>query len=80
MCIRDRGSGTPKSVKVGDLKIDQAAKVARMKSDDLTGATMKAKVKEVLGCCVSMGVTVEGRDAREVQKAIDAGEFDDQLS
>ncbi|HWG89340.1 MAG TPA: 50S ribosomal protein L11 [Candidatus Thermoplasmatota archaeon] len=73
----EKGSGTPKATKVGDLSIESAMKVARMKSDDLSGANMKNKVKEVLGCCVSMGVTVDGgKDARDVQKAISAGEYD----
>ncbi|HVL87983.1 MAG TPA: 50S ribosomal protein L11 [Candidatus Thermoplasmatota archaeon] len=72
----ESGSGQPKQNKIGDISIESAAKVAKMKSDDLQGKDLKRKVKEVLGTCVSMGVTVEGRDPREVQKAIDGGEFD----
>ncbi|HJQ92996.1 MAG TPA: 50S ribosomal protein L11, partial [Candidatus Thermoplasmatota archaeon] len=37
------------------------------------------KVKEVVGTCTSMGVTVEGRNPREVSLAIEKGEFDAQL-
>jgi len=33
--------------------------------------------KEVLGSCVSMGVTVENKDPREVQKEIDEGKHDE---
>jgi large subunit ribosomal protein L11 len=33
-------------------------------------------VKEVVGSCVSMGVKVEGKDAREIMKEIDAGNWD----
>ncbi|HUR25259.1 MAG TPA: 50S ribosomal protein L11, partial [Candidatus Thermoplasmatota archaeon] len=40
---------------------------------------LKTRVKEVVGTCVSMGVNVEGRNPREVSKAIEAGEFDEQL-
>lgn len=75
----EAGSGTPNSRKVGDITIEQAQKVARMKSDSLLGADLQAKVREVLGSCVSMGVTCEGRDARDVQKAIRAGEYDDRF-
>ncbi|HVL49831.1 MAG TPA: 50S ribosomal protein L11 [Candidatus Thermoplasmatota archaeon] len=71
-----KGSGDMKNVKVGNLTIPQAIKVARMKQDALLGATLKKKVKEVLGTCVSMGITVEGQDPRVVQKAIEAGEYD----
>jgi large subunit ribosomal protein L11 len=75
----EKGSGTPSTNKVGDIKIAQAVKVARMKGDDLTGKTLAKRVKEVLGCCVSMGITVEGKDAREVQKEIDAGAWAAQI-
>jgi large subunit ribosomal protein L11 len=34
-------------------------------------------VKEVLGVCVSMGVTVEGKESKDVQKEIDKGAYDD---
>ncbi len=42
--------------------------------------TLKAAVKEVLGACVPMGVTAERMHARECQKAIDEGKFDDVLA
>ena len=32
-----------------------------------------------MGTCVSMGLTVDGKDPREAQKAVDAGEYDDIL-
>jgi large subunit ribosomal protein L11 len=31
----------------------------------------------MLGTCVSLGVTVEGKDPREVQKDIDAGKYEE---
>ena len=39
--------------------------------------TLKGATKEMLGTCVSMGVTVEGKDPREVQKEIDEGNYDE---
>ena len=76
----EKGSGTPNTAKVGDLSIEGACKVAKMKEDDLTGKTLKMRVKEVLGVCVSMGVTVDGgKDARDVQKAISAGQYDSRI-
>jgi large subunit ribosomal protein L11 len=32
--------------------------------------------KEVLGSCISMGITVDGRDPREIQKEISEGKWD----
>ncbi|MEK6986371.1 MAG: 50S ribosomal protein L11 [Candidatus Thermoplasmatota archaeon] len=75
----EKGSGTPNKASVGNLTIKQAIEITGMKGSALLGATLKAKVKEVVGTCSSMGVTVEGRVAKEMSKAIAAGEFDAQL-
>ncbi len=75
-----KGSGEPNTTTVGDLKIAQAAKIARMKREDILAYELKAAVKEVLGSCVPMGVTAEGMSAKECQKAIDEGQFDDALA
>ncbi len=74
-----KGSGTPNTAKVGNLTVVQAAKIARMKEDALTGATLAKRVKEVIGCCVSMGITVEGKDARVTQADIERGMYADAL-
>ncbi len=72
----EKGSGAPSTHKIGDLTIDQAIKVAKMKYDNLLGKELKQKTKEIIGTCVTMGVTVEGKKPQEAQKAIDAGEYD----
>jgi len=41
---------------------------------------LKGAAKEILGVCVSMGITAEGKDPREVQRDIDEGKYDDALS
>jgi large subunit ribosomal protein L11 len=72
----EKGSGTPNTVKVGDLSIEQLVKIAKIKSPQLLAPNIKLATKELLGTCVSMGVTVEGKDPREVQKEIDAGNYE----
>ncbi|RLG19106.1 50S ribosomal protein L11, partial [Candidatus Micrarchaeota archaeon] len=60
--------------KVGDIKLEQAVKIAKGKAQGSSLAKeTKAAVKEVLGTCVSMGVTCDGKDPREVIKAIEEG-------
>jgi len=76
----EKGSGTPNTVKVGDLSMDQVLRIARIKRAELLAGDLKSAAKEVLGTCVSMGVTVEGKDPREVQKEIDAGKFGELFS
>lgn len=70
------GSGNAKKDFVGDLSVEQAISVAKMKFDDLLGADLKNKTREVAGTCTSMGVTFEGKDPREAKARFDAGEFD----
>jgi len=38
------------------------------------------KTKEIIGTCISMGVTVEGKKPQEIQQAISNGEFDAKFS
>ena len=73
----EKGSGDPGKQKVGNLTIQQVIKIAKMKSSELLAKNLKKAAKEILGSCVSMGVTVEGKDPREVQREIDEGKYDE---
>jgi len=72
----EKGSGAPSTHKIGNLTIDQAIKIAKMKYDNLLGKELKQKTKEIIGTCVTMGVTVEGKKPQETQKDIGKGEYD----
>jgi large subunit ribosomal protein L11 len=76
----EKGSQDPGQDKVADLKVEQALKIAKMKFDALLSNDYKNAAKEVIGTCVSMGITVEGKDPREVQRDIDQGIYDDKLA
>ena len=56
--------------------MEQVVKIAKMKGANVLASDLKAAVKEILGTSVSMGVTVEGKDPRVVQKEIDEGKHD----
>ena len=75
-----KGSGNPLTDKVADLLIEQVIKVAKAKSDALLGSDLKAKVREIVGTCQSMGVLVEGMPAPDALKAIAEGKFDEKIS
>ncbi|MBW2998261.1 50S ribosomal protein L11 [Candidatus Woesearchaeota archaeon] len=75
-----KASSNPAIDKVADLKIEQIIKICKMKEDDLLGKTMKDRVKEVTGTCVSMGVMVEGVEAKEAITRINSGEFDEKIA
>ncbi|MFQ3307879.1 MAG: large subunit ribosomal protein L11 [Candidatus Nanohaloarchaea archaeon] len=75
----EKGSGEPNKNKVADMSFEQACKVARMKDTDLLGMDLRGAVKEIIGTAQSMGITIDGEDAYEVQQKIKNGEYDDQL-
>ncbi|MEM3371660.1 MAG: 50S ribosomal protein L11 [Candidatus Korarchaeum sp.] len=71
----EKGSSDAKK-RVGNLKMDQVVKIARMKFGDSNTPNFREVVKQVLGTALSMGVTVEGKDPREVQREVDSGSLD----
>jgi large subunit ribosomal protein L11 len=71
-----KGSGTPNTQKVGDLNFEQLVKITKLKQDQTLARSLKSAVKEVAGSCVSIGITIEGKDPKEVQKEIDEGAYD----
>ncbi|MCH8906667.1 MAG: 50S ribosomal protein L11 [Candidatus Heimdallarchaeota archaeon] len=75
----EKGSGLAGTEVVGDLTYDQILTVAKAKRPDLLAASLKAATKEVLGTMVSMGITCDGLDVREVQKKIDNGDYDSNI-
>ncbi|KAB1188100.1 MULTISPECIES: 50S ribosomal protein L11 [Haloferax] len=75
----ETGSGEPQKDFVANISIEQLKKVAKQKSSDLLAYDLKNASKEVAGTCASLGVTVEGEDARTFKERIDGGEFDDQF-
>ncbi|MBS7607295.1 50S ribosomal protein L11 [Candidatus Bathyarchaeota archaeon] len=72
-----KGSGKPNTEKVGNLSMAQVIKIAQIKRSKLLAKNLKAAVKEIIGSCVSMGVTVDGKDPKVVLKEINAGKYDD---
>jgi large subunit ribosomal protein L11 len=56
--------------------MDQVAKIATLKIPSSYAKSAKAAAKEVMGTCVSLGITIEGRDPREVQKELAQGKWD----
>jgi len=61
---------------IGSLSMQQCVKIARMKGDAFLARSLKKAVKEVLGTCLSMGVLVEGKPAKQALKELEEGKFD----
>lgn len=75
----EKGSETPKTESVGDLSLNQVAKISEQKQEKSLSKSFKRAVKEVVGTCESMGITVEGKSAKEFLKEIEEGKYDKAL-
>lgn len=56
----EKGSGTPNSLKVGQVTRAQLEEIAKIKNADLTAADMDAAVRTLEGSARSAGIEVEG--------------------
>jgi len=65
---------------VGNLTMDQIIKITRMKMSSLLAKDKKKAVKEVVGACVSMPVTIENKSPKEILREIDEGKYDEKIS
>lgn len=74
----EKGSGQPHKVKMANAAIEQVIEVAKSKQG--LEKSLKAAVKSVLGSCVSLGILVENKEAKEVEKEVDGGVYDQLIS
>ena len=75
----DKGSQNPGSDLVASLTIEQLRKVAEMKQDATLGNSIKEKALEIAGTCVSMGIAIEEKNPKEMQRLIKEGKYDEAL-
>lgn len=73
-------SGDPAHKKIGNLPLEKVVEMAILKKPELNSKSLKAAVKTILGTARSIGITVEGKDPKEVQAEIDRGVYDDIIS
>ena len=64
----EKGSGKSKTEVVGNVSLAAVTKIAEAKGSDLFGRTAEERVNQVIGTCVSMGITVDGKDPRALLK------------
>ena len=60
-----------------NLSMDQVKQIADKQKDRLTGATLYARSREIMGTCVSMRVNVEGLSPKDALAAMAEGRFDE---
>merc|ERR1712150_122963 len=72
---RDRKK-TKNVVHNGKVTMDQIFEIAKKMRPKSCAAEYAGTVKEVLGTCVSVGCSVDGKSPKDVQAAVDSGEIE----
>lgn len=58
----------------GNLTLETVKNIAKkMQKSKSLSRELKGTVKEVLGSCVAVGITVDGKSPKDVQKEVDSG-------
>lgn len=76
----EKGSGQQKKFYSGDASIEQIISVAKTKMQNLLAKDLKSAVKLVVGTCVSLGILIENKTAKEVLAEIEQGKYDKEIS
>lgn len=69
-----KGAGNREAA-AGDISMDKIITVAKQKASCSLSKNLTETVKEILGTCVSMGITVDGKNPKQVLKEVDAGKY-----
>ena len=75
----EKGSGEPKKFKVGNISFERIISIAKTKMPNLLAKDMKKAVKLIVGSCVSLGVLIDSKEAKGVEKEIDSGVYDNEI-
>ena len=75
-----KGSGLQIKTKIANASIEQIISVAKTKMQNLLCKDLKSAVKVVVGTCVSLGILIENKTAKEIEKDIEAGKYDKEIS
>jgi len=65
---------------IGEISIEQIKEIAQKKIGDMLASSLKSAVKEVIGSCGVMRLKIEGKDAKEMQREIEAGKYDEVIA
>ncbi|PPS07149.1 hypothetical protein GOBAR_AA13482 [Gossypium barbadense] len=60
----------------GNIGLDDVIEIAKVMRPRSMAKDLRGTVKEILGTCVSVGCTVDGKDPKDLQQEIDDGDVD----
>lgn len=76
----EKGTGASFKLKMANASIEQIIKIAKIKQEGMLVNNFKNAVKNVLGSCVSLGILVESKEAKEVSREVEKGIYDNLVS
>ncbi|MDP8003149.1 MAG: 50S ribosomal protein L11 [Caldisphaera sp.] len=68
-------SGDPAHKKIGDIKIESVIEVALRSKPKILSKDLISATKSILGSAKSIGLTVNGKDPKDVTKEINEGKY-----
>ena len=76
----EKASGEAKKIKVANASIEQIISVAKTKYQGMLANNFKSAVKSVVGSCVSSGILIENKEAKEIEKEINEGKYEKEIN
>ena len=75
----DKGSGSAGIYQVGNIPLERIIDIAKTKQSSLLAKDLKTAVKLIVGTCVSLGVLVDNKHGRDIERDIEAGVYDNEI-
>ena len=75
----EKGSGLAGAYKVANLPFETIVSIAKTKMSNLLAKDMKSAVKLITGTCVSLGVLIDNKEAKLIEKDIESGKYDKEI-
>ncbi|MEK6928638.1 MAG: 50S ribosomal protein L11 [Nanoarchaeota archaeon] len=76
----EKGSGAAGNIKVGNISFERIVALANTKHSSLLAKEFKSAVKLIVGTCVSLGVLIDNKEAKLIEKDIVAGKYDKEIN
>ncbi|MEK6850339.1 MAG: 50S ribosomal protein L11 [Nanoarchaeota archaeon] len=75
----EKGSGLAGGYQVGNVAFERVIEIAKTKRNSLLAKDLKSAIKLVVGTCVSLGVLIDNKHAKEIEKDIDSGVYANEI-
>lgn len=75
----EKASGSASQIKAANASIEQIISITKTKYPNMLANDFKAAVKTVVGSCISAGILIESKSAKEVLEEINKGKYNKEI-